>query len=326
MKRILHIAALPALALVASCIDVIDQQWFNPKPVDEYELLHNEVPIEYIEEVSLAGTQVEGEDEAPTLAGIWAHQCLDDQLGCLPLSYDEFDSSRQSKTILYLHGNSNNIGEYWDRIQILWKMGYRVFAIDYRGYGRSTGTPTEAGVYADARTALTHVLERFVEDDPSLAGTDGELPNPLFLDLAYYGWSLGSTAAIDLSVEFPSRALVTEAALASGQGFIDDAASIGIHASVLMDARFDNVGKIPFVVSPKLFTHGLADDFVRFEFSQVLYDAADEPKVLFPVPLADHGNVPCPSRPLDEDIHDGPCIAEAAWLEAVGGFLSEHVP
>jgi uncharacterized protein len=320
--------ALPLLALLlatSGCIDTLDQQWFNPVPIDTYEFLHNEIPPDYIEVVEMAGTAVEGEDAAPTLYGIWAHQCVDAQ-GCLPLSYPEFEARRQDQTILYLHGNGGNISRYWDRVQMLWRMGYRVYAIDYRGYGRSTGTPSEAGIYADARTGLTTVLERMVLDDPDLAGTDGELPNPLFVDLAYYGWSLGSTAAIDLSVEFPSKALVTEAALASGQAFIDDAAGLGLDASVLMDARFDNIGKIPFVLSPKLFTHGLDDDFVKFEFSQALYDEADDPKQLFPVAAAGHGNVPCPARAPGTALEDEPCLATDDWLSTVGSFLGEHMP
>ena len=317
---------LVPLSLLAGCIDLLDDSWFNPAPVDSYEFLHNEIPVEYIELVALAGTAVEGEDEAPVIAGIWAHQCLDDQLGCLPLSYPEFESRRQDQTLLYLHGNAGNIGRYWDRIQMLWRMGYRVFAVDYRGYGRSTGVPSEAGVYADASTGLDHILQRMVEENPDLAGPDGAPPNPLFVDLAYYGWSLGSAAAIDLSVHHPSRALITEAAMASGQAFVDDAAGLGIDASVLMDASFDNVSKIPFVPSPKLITHGLDDTFVKFEFSQALYDAAEEPKQLHIVEGAGHGNVPCPTRPPDQSLEEGPCLASETWLATIGSFLGEHMP
>ena len=324
MRRLLLLLTL-SLAL-SGCLDLLDDSWFNPVPVDEYEFPHNEVPWEYIEIVSMEGTAVGDEEEAPTIAGVWVHQCLPDQAACFPAQYPEFESRRQDQTILYLHGNGGNLGRYWDRIQMLWRMGYRVFAVDYRGYGMSTGTPSEAGIYADAETGLDHLLARMVEDDPDLGGPDGELPNPLFVDLAYYGWSLGSAAAIDLSVARPSKALITEAAMASGQAFVDDAAGLGMDASVLMDADFDNVSKIPFVLSPKLITHGLDDDFVKFEFSQALYDAADDPKQLYPVSGADHGNVPCPTRPADQSIEEGPCVASEDWLATVGSFLGEHMP
>jgi len=323
MKRFLPL--LLGLPLLGGCIEAFDGIWFSPERIDEYVLPLNEVPLEYLEIVSIPGTQVEGESEAPVLAGIWAHQCLDDQGGCVVPDAEEFDPANQDKTILYFHGNSRSIDHYWGRVQMLWKLGYRVFAIDYRGYGVSTGEPSEAGVYADARSALDHVLERFVEDNPNLAGADGDLPNPLFLPLGYYGWSLGSTAAIDLSVDYPSKVLVTEAALASAQAFLDDGAGLGLSSSVLMDASFDNLAKIPLVISPKLLTHGTEDDYVRFEFSQLLYDVAEEPKELYPVLGASHGNVPCPTRPPDADNTEVPCIADDPWLENVGGFLSEHL-
>jgi fermentation-respiration switch protein FrsA (DUF1100 family) len=80
------------------------------------------------------------------------------------------------------------------------------------------------------------------------------------------------------------------------------------------------------VPSPKLITHGLEDDFVKFEFSQALYDAAEEPKQLFTVAGADHSNVPCPTRPQGQRLEDGPCVADEAWLANVGSFFGEHMP
>lgn len=311
--------------LCTSCIDPFDPSWFSPERLDEYSLWNNEIPEEFIELVTLEGVAVGDEDEAPSLAGIWAHQCLEGG-DCAAPNSPEFDAERQSKTILYFHGNSLHLDHYWDRVQILWRMGYRVFAIDYRGYGMSTGTPTEEGVFADGRVARDHVVERLVAENPALAMPDGS-PTPAFLlDLSYYGFSLGSTVTIDLAVDDPPKAIVTEGALASAQAFMDDALGLGFHASVLMDYRFDNVGKIPQVISPKLITHGMLDDFVAFEFATVLYDAAQEPKALYPVEGAGHGNVPCPTRDPDASSEDEPCIASEEWLERVGGFLSEHMP
>lgn len=322
MTRIVALAA--AAAMLSGCIDILDGSWFNPVPIDSYEDAlaewdeWREIPDANIEVVALEGTAVESGDEAPTIYGVWAHQCVQGQ--CVTLSHPEFRAINQDKTLLYLHGNSGHIGRYWDRVEMLWRMGYRVFAVDYREFGRSTGTASEAGVFLDARTGLNHVLDRISDE------TGVEDPNPLFIDLGYYGWSLGSTAAIDLSVDHPPKLLITEAALASAQSFVDDAAGMGISSTVMMDAEFDNIGKVPFIISPKLFTHGLDDDFVRWEFSKALHEEATDPKQLFTLDGADHGNVPCPSRPLEESIDDGPCRAEEAWLETVGGFLDEYMP
>jgi fermentation-respiration switch protein FrsA (DUF1100 family) len=323
MRNILSILCLP---LLVGCIDAFDSSWYNPTPLEEYSLWNNEIPDEFIEFVTLEGVAVEGDEEAPSLAGAWTHQCLPDDT-CAEPDWPEFNSARQSKTILYLHGNSHHLDHYWDRIQILWRMGYRVFAIDYRGYGLSTGTPTEAGVYADGKVARDHVIERLIEEDPTLAMPDGSAPPSLLLDLAFYGFSLGSTVAIDLAVSDPPKALVTEAALGSAQAFMDDALGLGFHASVLMDARFDNVGKISSIVSPKMITHGMEDAFVAFEFSTVLYDAAEDPKTLYPVEEAEHGNVPCPTtRDASLSTEIEPCIAESEWLERVGDFIDENLP
>ena len=345
------VPALLTCALLSGCIDLLDSSWFNPRDLSTGEYLTEldlydwrEVPDEYVELVELTGTALDGEDEAPTLYGMWAHQCVDG--ACVNLGRSEFDPDNQDKTILYLHGNASHVPAYWDRVEMLWFMGYRVFAVDYRDYGNSSGDASEEGVFADASTALDHVLARIAEE------TGVEDPNPLFIDLAYYGWSLGSTAAIDLAVERPAKALITEAALASAQAFLDDASGLGISSTVLMDAEFDNLGKIPFVISPKLITHGLDDDFVRWEFSQALYDAAEEPKQLYTVAGGVPGSVPCPSRDPAPDIRfrngednhaewpDGevgepvpppdeyadPCRADEAWLETVSAFLDEHMP
>jgi fermentation-respiration switch protein FrsA (DUF1100 family) len=315
-----------SIGLCAGCLDPFDPSWYTPEALDEYSLWNNEIPDEYIEFVSLEGLATGDETEGPTLAGIWAHQCLEDDT-CAEPDQAEFDAARQSKTILYLHGNSHHLDHYWDRIQILWRMGYRVFAIDYRGYGLSTGTPSEAGVYADGQVARDHVVARLVEDNPSLAMPDGSAPPSLLLDLAFYGFSLGSTIAIDLAVSDPPKALVTEAALGSAQAFLDDALGLGFHSSVLMDSQFDNVGKIPSIISPKLITHGMLDDFVTFEFATVLYDAAQEPKALYPVEQAGHGNVPCPTtRDPELSTEIEPCIAQSEWLERIGDFLDESLP
>lgn len=323
MNRLPLLLILP---LLGGCLDLFEGLWFNPVPLESYEWPHNDIPEEFIELVELEGTAVGDEEEAPTLFGVWAHQCTtnftDD---CATIDHPFFNEANRAFPVVYFHGNGSNLQEYWDRVQILWRMGFPVFAIDYRGFGRSTGAPTESGVYADGRTALNHALERRVAADPTLLDPEGNLPTARRANLWYYGWSLGSTVAIDLAVEHQPRVLITEAALASAQAFTDDALGIGISSSVMMDAEFDNVGKVPFILVPKLFTHGLADDFVKSDFSALLFDAASDPKELFMVPAAEHGTVPCPSRDNSQWSSDVPCIATDAWYTRIDTFLEENL-
>lgn len=298
--------ALLAMPLLWGCIDAVDGAWFNPQALDAYEWPHNEVPPTHLEVVELAGTAVGEEEAAPTIYGVWAKQCLAPG-DCLPANYPE----RQQTAVLYFHGNAKHLPRYWDRVQILWRLGYTVFAIDYRGYGRSTGEPSEEGIYADGRTALAEVRRRAAELGIS--------------SVVYYGFSLGSTVAVQLSVEEPAPALILEAPLASGQAFVDDAAALGLDASVLMDTQFNNLGKIPYVLSPKLIVHGTEDDFVRYKFGRRLFEAAQEPKELRPVEGAEHGNVPCPSKNPDVLPEEDPCLASSEYRQWITEFVDRWV-
>jgi fermentation-respiration switch protein FrsA (DUF1100 family) len=298
-------------------MDTLDGLWFSNESVEEYLWPQNEVPESSIELVELSGTAVQGE-EPPTLYGVWAHPCSDtNPLDCPDTP--EYNPDNRDTTILYLHGQEQGLSNHWDRIQILWRMGYSVFAIDYRGYGRSTGEPSEEGVYLDARTALTHVLNQIAAPDSE------ELPRPELARLIYYGRSLGAAIATDLAGEFNPTALVTESAIAGAQAFIDDSIGLGLSSSFFMNSEFDTIAKMPFVVAPKLILHGTSDSFVRFEFSQLLYEAASEPKRLVAIAGADHGNVPCPSHQPDADNLEFPCLASEAYLSELSSFTEEFV-
>ncbi|HCP47718.1 MAG TPA: hypothetical protein DIU15_16875 [Deltaproteobacteria bacterium] len=313
-----------AVTFCVSCIDTLDSAWFTNEAVDAYHWPHNEVPKDHIEEVQLLGDTLEDDQGAPTLHGVWLHPCADDRPQDCPAS-SEFEPANRNKTLLYFHGQDKHLGAHWDRLQILWRMGYRVFAIDYRGYGRSTGQPSEAGLYADGRTALRHVLSRIAEER-GIDLEEGELPRADILGVAYYGRSLGTTVAVDVATEFNPAALVLESPLASAQGFVDSAAGIGVSASVLMTSRFDNVSKLPFVIAPKLIMHGQEDDYVRFDFAELLFELATEPKEFFAVAGAGHGGVPCPDRDESVDAEEVPCVANSAYLEQVHSFFDQYLP
>jgi len=314
MTRALLIATV---LLGAGCID-LEGVWFNPVELDAYTAWQAEdsaVPQDHVEWLTVESPAV-GDEDAATLHGVWVKQCLTAaDTSCLPSPFPW----RQRQTILYFHGNGSHIDVYWDRIEILFRLGYTLFAIDYRGYGRSTGEPSEAGLYADAQAALDHVVRRIaVERDPDVDLSAP--PSPNALDIIYYGYSLGSLAAVDIGTRENGAAVLLEAANAGAQPFLDDGIGLGLDTSVFMDTSFDNLGKIEFVLSPKLFMHGTEDDFVRYEFAEQLYDAARDPKLLYTVEGGVHGNVPCPDKEDDED-----CSANDAYKDTVGDFLDEYV-
>jgi fermentation-respiration switch protein FrsA (DUF1100 family) len=313
------------LVLGPGCIS-LDPYWFNPVDIDEYlawQDAESIVPVENVEWLTLESAPVEdqGETEATVLYGVWLHQCTTaNPNSCLPTEFPW----RQTQTILYLHGNGKNLDGYWDRFEILFRLGYSIFAVDYRGYGRSEGTPTEAGLYNDARAALEHTVRRVaVTRDPDVDLSNP--PSPRVLDIIYYGFSLGTVAAVQIATEVSGAAVLHEAANAGSQAFLDDGIALGLDNSVFMDTEFDNLGKIGFVLSPQLFMHGTEDDFVRYEFAEQLHERARDPKQLFPVEGGLHGNVPCPTNERPNREEGNPCTGSDAYKDVVTGFTDEWV-
>lgn len=263
--RAMMLLAISAMAIQTGCLR-LDFLVFDGEEIDEYELPDNDIPEANLEEVSFKS------EEGDTIYGIWAWS-------------DDVD--RGDLTILYSHGNSQHIDRYWDRVMLKYHMGYTVFIYDYPGYGKSTGESTEAGVLASALGAHDHVVQ-------TLADRNGGSANATVQDVIYYGWSLGSVPAIYMAadVEDPA-ALVTESALASGQALVDDSTEMGLPVSFFIDYELDNIGRIPGVTAPKLFSHGEVDDFIAFYFSDMLYDDSPDPREKWYSATANHGNVVC---------------------------------
>lgn len=166
-------------------------------------------------------------------------------------------------TILFFHGNAGNISHRLDKLKILYDIGVNIFIIDYRGYGKSEGKPSESGLYSDSKAAYNYLVhERKV--------------NPQAIIL--YGESLGSAVAMDLAVKEKTAGIITEVAFSN----IRDMAKIYYPyiPSFLISARFDSLAKIPFLSVPKLFILCETDEIVPFNLGKKLYDIALEPKRL----------------------------------------------
>jgi len=181
--------------------------------------------------------------------------------------------SPQTATLLYLHGNANNVGANAEQVVRFHNAGLNVFIFDYRGYGQSTGgPPREKLVYEDADRAWTYLVsERRISP----------------ATIAIYGHSLGSAVAVDLASKHPEAgALIIEGVLAS---IADLANDMGVGAvlpvRLILTERFDAISKIGSVRNPTLILEGDADRPVR---ARRLYDAAREPKQLAIIPGGGH--------------------------------------
>ena len=178
----------------------------------------------------------------------------------MPASTPAVGSGRGVPVILLLHGNAGNIGHRWEKIRALGSVGCAVFAIDYRGYGRSGGSPTEAGVYRDVDGACAYLAGR---------GTPTT-------SIIVYGESIGGALAVDLAARKTVKALIVENTFTS----IADIAkrTFPLIPAVALASRMDSLSKIGKVGSPKLVIHSIDDEIVPFEMGKRLFDSAVEPK------------------------------------------------
>ncbi len=166
------------------------------------------------------------------------------------------------QTLLFLHGNAGNIAHRLDSLRIFHELGVDTLIIDYRGYGKSGGTPSESGTYADA-SAAWHYLTR-VRAVP--AGR-----------IVVFGRSLGAAVAVWLATHRTVGALIIE----SGFTSLPDLAAH--HYSWLPVRRlarysYDSAARLPRVSVPILVVHSRDDEIIPFEHGHHLFAVAPEPK------------------------------------------------
>ncbi|MCL4401190.1 MAG: alpha/beta hydrolase [Acidobacteria bacterium] len=145
--------------------------------------------------------------------------------------------------------------------------------MDYRGYGRSEGQPSESGLYRDADTAYQYLLD---------AGYTPE-------QIVVYGQSLGSAVAVDLAARKPVRGVILEAPFPSISAVAGRALPVLGRIAVW---GFDSVSKISRVRAPLLIIHGDRDRTVPFDLGESLFAAAAEPKSFWRVRGAGHNDLP----------------------------------
>jgi fermentation-respiration switch protein FrsA (DUF1100 family) len=182
-------------------------------------------------------------------------------------------------TILYLHGNDNNVGHARDLeyARGMHGQGYNILMIDYRGYGKSGGgKPSEVKIYEDADSAWNY-----------LVGQRGISPGRIFI----YGHSLGGAVAIDLAVRHPEAAGVIEESSFTSMPAIASATGYGfMPTDLLIHERFDSLSKVSKLKIPLLIIHGTWDKTVPYQMGQELFDAAPQPKTLELIEGGGHEN------------------------------------
>lgn len=166
--------------------------------------------------------------------------------------------------LLFFHGNAGNVSHRLESLAIFHRLGLNTLIIDYRGYGRSEGSPSEAGTYRDAEAAW-----RYLRNERGL-GPD---------EIVLFGRSLGAAVATWLATEVEPAALIIESAFTSVP---DMAAKLYpyLPARLLARIRYDTESRIARVNCPVLIAHSRDDEIVPFENARRLHAAASQPKRL----------------------------------------------
>ncbi len=177
---------------------------------------------------------------------------------------------RTPTTLLYSHGNGGNMsGRVTIARMLVDQLGVGVFMYDYRGYGRSEGAPSEAGLVADALGARAALLR------------EGVAP----ADIVYYGRSLGAAVSVDLALAHPPRGMVLESPFASVRAM---AGTVLPGIGALFRTRWDSLEKMPRLRAPLLLLHSDADETIPYAQGRALFAAAPEPKTFFTIRSARH--------------------------------------
>lgn len=171
-------------------------------------------------------------------------------------------NTKSSKVLLFFHGNAGNISHRRESIEIFHRLGLSVFIFDYRGYGESSGRPSEAGTYADARAAW-----RYLTEMRKIAPAN----------IIVFGRSLGGAVATKLVSEVRSAGLIVESVFSSAR---DMAHRILPVIAYVIWLRFDynTVANIRQVKNPVLVIHSPDDDIIPYQLGVKVFDAANEPK------------------------------------------------
>ncbi len=178
------------------------------------------------------------------------------------IPYNRKSGTQKQATILFLHGNAGNISHRLDSIKVFNNLGLNILIIDYRGYGQSTGKPTEVGTYQDAEAAWHY-----------LTSTRGIKENKIIL----FGRSLGGSVAAWLASQHTPAALIIESSFSS-------APSMGqriypfLPVRLLSRFQYNTKEYVKAIHCPVLVAHSRDDDIIPYEEGREIFNAAHEPR------------------------------------------------
>ena len=185
--------------------------------------------------------------------------------------------------VLYFHGNAASLPRFTGFLEGLGGMVDGVLAIDYRGFGGSTGVPSPEGLYEDALSSYRWLRQSVAAER-----------------IVVIGYSLGTGPAVRVAAEEPVAALLLQAPYTS----IGDVASYRfpyVPVRLLLTEQLDSTKYIRRVKAPILVQHGITDPVIPYQFGKELFDLAPEPKTFVRMDELGHALLLPPSLPPIRD-------------------------
>ena len=193
-------------------------------------------------------------------------------------------------TLLFFHGNAGNLSHRIESIRQFHHLGLAVFIIDYRGYGESEGSPTEAGTYRDAAAAWEYLVRR-----RDIAPQE----------IVIFGRSLGAAIAAELATHTRPAALIIESAFTSVPNMATRLYP-WLPVRWLSRYRYDTQKALESITCPVLIIHSREDDIIPYAEGEQLYSRAREPKRFLEL----HGGH-----------NDGFLVSRDAYMQGIDDFL-----
>lgn len=197
--------------------------------------------------------------------------------------------------VIFFHGNAGNIAHRLDYLRMFHDLGLSTLIIDYRGYGRSSGTPSEAGSYLDADAAWRHATLTL--------GFPADR-------IVIFGESLGGGIATRLAVANRPGALVLASTFTSIPDLGAELYPL-LPVRLLANIRYDNLARLPQVACPILVMHSRDDDIIPFSHGRRLFESARAPKQFLE---------------MSGGHNEGFVFARQDWIRQLDGFLHRAVP
>jgi fermentation-respiration switch protein FrsA (DUF1100 family) len=201
-------------------------------------------------------------------------------------------------TLLFFHGNAGNISHRLESIMIFNRLGLDVLIVDYRGYGQSTGKPSEPGTYRDAEAAWDYLVR-----------TRGVEPGRIVI----FGRSLGGAVGAWLAAQLPDdgqpAAVIIESSFTSGADMARRLYPV-YPARLLTRLKYPVADYVRHIGCAVLVVHSRDDEIVPFAMGQALYEAAREPKAFIE---------------LRGDHNAGFWISREEYAAGLAAFLREHL-